>query len=491
MAGLRPRTWLFLLLLLAGLGAAWYIGLGDAGLLGPDEPRYASIGREMAFSGDWLTPRLWGSPWFEKPPLLYWMTAAAHLCGLSDDLAPRAPVALLSLAFLFLQFLVLHRLEGERVAWFVSLLLPTTAGWAAYSQIGVTDLPLAATFNAALLLGVLWYHGQSRRAALAAGACFGLAVLAKGLVPGVLILPFLWFARRRWKQLLPAAALAAAVCAPWYGAMLAVHGHAFFDDFFLRHHFSRFADNSLQHSQPFWFYLPVLVGGLFPWPVLLTLLRRQCWHESRHRLMAATFAAGFLFFSLSTNKLPGYILPLLPPLCLMLALALDSALQARRSLALSALLLGLCPVIATILPDSLLFGLRRATLGEVPWEYFAFVLPLVLAAWWLDQAGRRMMACTLVAAGAALGLLFVKVSAEPVLDQLVSARGLWRKVKPHAAETCVQSLHRNWRYGLNYYSVTPLPDCADMPTRIRVTQENRSLPRVDLRPTKAGSSPAP
>ena len=112
-----------------------------------------------------------------------------------------------------------------------------------------------------------------------------------------------------------------------------------------------FADNSLQHSQPFWYYLPVLLGGLFPWSVLLSLVARPV-------LARASPPAGgghlrrrvFLFFSLSTNKLPGYILPLMPAACLMMALALDSAVQARRSLALTALLLGLCPVIATILP---------------------------------------------------------------------------------------------------------------------------------------------
>ena len=69
-------------------------------MLGPDEPRYASVGREMARSGDWITPRLWGQPWFEKPALLYWMTGAAFRLGFSEDLAPRVPVALFSVAFL-------------------------------------------------------------------------------------------------------------------------------------------------------------------------------------------------------------------------------------------------------------------------------------------------------------------------------------------------------------------------------------------------------
>src|SRR6266567_3403042 len=78
----------------------YFFRLDAVGMLGPDEPRYASIAREMARSGDWITPRLWGSPWFEKPPLLYWMSGTAFRLGLGPDLAPRAPVALLATAFL-------------------------------------------------------------------------------------------------------------------------------------------------------------------------------------------------------------------------------------------------------------------------------------------------------------------------------------------------------------------------------------------------------
>src|SRR6476646_4243095 len=78
----------------------YFQSLGAIGLLGPDEPRYASIGREMARSGDWITPRLWGDPWFEKPALLYWLQGAAFRLGVPADLAPRLPIALLAVAFL-------------------------------------------------------------------------------------------------------------------------------------------------------------------------------------------------------------------------------------------------------------------------------------------------------------------------------------------------------------------------------------------------------
>ena len=80
--------------LLVPLLVVYLSGLGRVGFLGPDEPRYASIGREMARSGDWVTPRLDGSPWFEKPPLLYWMTGAGYRLRLSDEWAARLPLAL-------------------------------------------------------------------------------------------------------------------------------------------------------------------------------------------------------------------------------------------------------------------------------------------------------------------------------------------------------------------------------------------------------------
>src|ERR1700678_2920842 len=87
----------------------YFFGRPAAGIVGPDEPRYASIGREMARSGDWITPRLWGLPWFEKPALLYWMTGVAFRIGLGPDIGPRLPVALMSVAFLAFYWWILRR----------------------------------------------------------------------------------------------------------------------------------------------------------------------------------------------------------------------------------------------------------------------------------------------------------------------------------------------------------------------------------------------
>src|SRR5579885_1405275 len=104
-----PRAWL---LAIPALCLLYFFGLSGAGLLGPDEPRYAAIGREMAASGDWITPRLWGEPWFEKPPLLYWMTAVGIRMGLGPELAARLPVAAIGWGFLVFFYIFVALMYG-------------------------------------------------------------------------------------------------------------------------------------------------------------------------------------------------------------------------------------------------------------------------------------------------------------------------------------------------------------------------------------------
>src|ERR1039457_1822632 len=126
--------------------------MAKVGLIRPDEPRYASIARSMAASGDWVTPGLSGQPWFEKPALLYWMEGAAFRAGLGPEVAPRLPVALAACAFLAFYWWILKREFGCLPASFATAILGTSAGWIVCSQVGVPDLPLTATYSAAMLL---------------------------------------------------------------------------------------------------------------------------------------------------------------------------------------------------------------------------------------------------------------------------------------------------------------------------------------------------
>ncbi len=472
-----PQLWLLAAFCLL---VAWvcFSGLGSAGLLGPDEPRYAFIGRAMARSGDWLTPRLWGEPWFEKPPLTYWLAAAAFRLGLSEDLAPRVPVAALSVLFLALQWILLRRMLDARIAWLATLLNASTAAWIAYSMVGVTDLPLAVFFHLAVLLAWLETTSPAPPQRYAAAACLAAATLAKGLVPIVLFLPMLWFLRKQWRAWAGPFLLFLLLAAPWYAAMTVVHGRPFLDEFFLRHHFSRFSSEELQHVQPFWFYAPVLAGGLFPWIPALLALRPALRKDLRLRIPLAVFLFGFLFFSISRNKLPGYLLPLWPSFCILAGAGLAASAAAGRPLFWTVMLAGLCQALATLLPEALLYGITRASVGGVAWEYFAALLPLALAAWWLDSRGRRLTAAALAAVVALAGFWFVRVSAAPVLDQVVSARGLWRRIESRKNEVCIDRLHRAWRYGLAYYAGAPVPDCSSRPLPLRIDQEPDALPKI-------------
>lgn len=456
---IRSRVSGLAALSLAGLFLLYFFGLTRTGLVGPDEPRYAAIGRAMAATGDWITPRLWGQPWFEKPALLYWMTAAGFKAGLGPDLAPRLPVALVSVAFLIYFFVALRREFGDRAAWFSTAILATSAGWLVYGHVAVTDLPMSAAFAAAML--TLLTHPGGSKSSLAAGALLGVAVLAKGLVPLVLFIPALWFLRQRMRDLTLTLAAAAVIAAPWYLLVTLRNGAAFLDDFFWKQQFGRFLTSELQHGQPWWFYVPVLLLSLFPWtPLIALLISARQFRDRRTHFLLAWFVWGFVFFSASRNKLPGYLLPLLPALAALLGIATAEA-RARApklaaALALSAVLLCLVPPIDGALPQVLLAGIshtkiRLITLWIVP------ALFLGLACAYFELAGRRGLAVGLVTAVTALSVINMVWNVYPQLDRKVSARAVWVSKGPSIG--CLPPVSRSLHYGIDYYAARSLPDC--------------------------------
>jgi 4-amino-4-deoxy-L-arabinose transferase-like glycosyltransferase len=452
------KRWAILLAFSAALFFLYLFGLTRTGLLGPDEPRYAAIGRAMAQTGDWVTPRLWGKPWFEKPPLLYWMTAAAFKAGLDQDLAPRLPVALLSVGFLIYFFIALRREFGEQAAFYSTTILATSAGWLAFSHVAVTDLPMSAAFAGAMLIA---YRAATVRESVSAGILLGLAVLAKGLVPLALFLPAVWFLRHRFRTLLGIFAAAAVVALPWYATVTWINGTAFLQEFFWKHHLERYMTGSLLHERPFWFYLPVLLAGLFPWsPFLLLLFSKQTYKDERVQFLALWFAWGLIFFSLSRNKLPGYLLPLLPPLAALLGLAIAKAqARAARIVALisaSAALLWFIPAIQDLLPQALLHGFSRAQF-HLPLIWILPALAVILICGLLERTGRRDLAITLISMVIVLSVMRLVCETYPELDQKVSSRSFW--ISHKESITCSSDSDRSWRYGLNYYAGREIPDC--------------------------------
>ena len=434
----------------AALFFLYFFGLTRTGLIGPDEPRYAAIGRVMAATGDWITPRLWGVAWFEKPALLYWMTAAGFKLGLGPDLAPRLPVALASVAFLIYFFVALRRQFGDRAAWYSAAILATSAGWLAYSHVAITDLPMSAAFGAAMFVLIAGRPGA--RTAVIAGALLGLAVLAKGLVPLVLFIPALWYLRNRIRDLAILFTAAIVVATPWYALVTLRNGTTFLNEFIWKHHFGRFLNSALQHERPLWFYVPVVLAALFPWtPLLALLFQRRLFQDRRALFLAVWFAWGFFFFSISRNKLPGYLLPLLPPLAALMGMALASAARARFVLPACGLLLCLVPGLAGMLPQALAAGLSHASFHLAwPWVFVGVVIAIICA--FLCGWGRLDCAVGVVAAATTIFVVSVIWRVYPELDRQLAGREA-------VSMTCLPPMNRSQRYSIEYYAGKDLPDC--------------------------------
>jgi len=333
---LAKRAWL---LLFAAACMALFYGLGEAPLVGADEPRYAQVAREMYARGDLVTPTLGGHEWFEKPALLYWMVAAGYaLLGVSEAGARLGP-ALAGLVSVLLVWAVARRVEfeaGERLRGFGYVggaVAASTAGLLVFARAANFDVLLTATVTAALAFFFLSENEREpagrRRYLVGFYACVGLSLLAKGLVgallPGGVVLLY-FFLRGRLPGLgrlgvwwgVPLCLLVASV---WYGPVIARHGSAFVDEFFVQHHFARYVSNKYHHPQPFYFYVPITLLLALPWTAfLLSGLRgvfEANWRAEDAESRLAVFAFAWLlvpvvFFSLSGSKLPGYVLPALP-----------------------------------------------------------------------------------------------------------------------------------------------------------------------------------
>ena len=356
----------WLVAIVATLYFCYFRQLGVVGLMGPDEPRYAWIARDMMESGDWITPRLYGSPWFEKPPLYYWGAALSFkLFGVSETSA-RLPGAIAALmATLALAWLAWRVYGGATARWLL-FLLPSSAGMIGFSHAAATDMPFSAMLTCAMvpgavLLGLVplagdaresdrdFAAGLSRSATIVAAALFGLflgyAVLAKG--PAALILSggavVCWAAyTKRWNNTLrllhPIAIVVFCVVAlPWY-VLCAMRNPDFLRVFILEHNFKRFLTPEFQHIQPFWYYAGIVLLAFLPWtPALLWALvtgARRLFRRERLGAMSCFLLSWAMFcvvfFTISRSKLPGYILPAIPAIGLLLAHAIAKFAPARR-----------------------------------------------------------------------------------------------------------------------------------------------------------------
>ena len=475
-------------LILATLYVSYFSHLGAIGFVGPDEPRYAWIARDMAETGDWVTPRLYGRPWFEKPPLYYWGAAESFkLLGIREA-AARLPSAISALLLTLALAWLASRLYGPETALWLLLLLPTSLGMIGFSHAAATDMPFSgmltiAMVSAAVVLGLTRNENTPViprtpwLALISFGFFLGLAVLAKG--PAAIILcggaVFFWaIFTKRWRDAFrlfhPAAIVAFCLTAlPWY-VLCARRNPDFFRIFIIEHNFKRFLTPEFQHIQPFWFYGPILILAVLPWSAtfLWAAITGGMRVTRNPRLSrAATFFSCWItfclvFFSVSQSKLPGYILPAIPPILLFLARSLVTWVpHNRRAFGAVHLVFGL----GLLGVAEFLGPLRIRAVTDSPVILFVLVRVFLLLAipnlliglaFWPSKNGRMQnsllalamasLTCSIFFAGRMLEDLQPIYWREKELASQLLAHGV-----PKDRTYLYLAVNRNTRYALSFY----------------------------------------
>ena len=473
-------------LILVVLYVCLFSGLGAIGLVGPDEPRYAAIARAMMETHDWITPRLWGTPWFEKPVLYYWTGGIAmRIFGVSE-FAARLPSALAALLAVLAVSWTALRSYGVGAAWFATLMLPTSVAMIGFSRAASPDMLFAGLLTAAMAVAYEMLQ-KSRPGAIsriAFGFLLGAAVLAKG--PAAVILAggatLLWaMLSRQWRatfRFLDPLILVVfcATTLPWY-ILCAIRNPDFLRVFIWQHNFERYLTPIFEHRQPFWFFGPIFLLGILPWlPLLLSASidssgrRRFLVDRNSPALFIACWALfTLLFFSLSQSKLPGYILPAFPPAILLLARSFTRQIEHEtRGTKLAVVCVGIMfPLLAGFLyaKPMLRYG-PGISLDRDPTRGIQVALGAALLGCGLTIAFTLYRkwngaACSVVCTVVILVLITNRMIM-PALDGFLSARtagtGLITLYKARPGEVAVYHLPRAYAYGLNYYLEKDLPE---------------------------------
>jgi 4-amino-4-deoxy-L-arabinose transferase-like glycosyltransferase len=333
----------------------------------PDEGRYVGVAWEMLRSGDWLVPTLDTLPYFHKPPLFYWASAASMAIFGVNAWAARLPSLLAAAGSAYALLAFVRRWADGEIAWVMFGILATTPFFYGGAQFANLDMLVSACMALTILSAadavLAGRDGQPRRLTLAAAYLFAaLGLLAKGLIgivlPGIVIAIWLVVSAQAAMLLrlvwLPGLALFALLAVPWFALMQARYPD-FFHYFFIHHHFERYTGKDFNSRLPLWFYGPVFLGVTLPWSVFLAAAVRSSDtnlppHRAVRSLMAIWLLATLLFFSIPSSKLIGYVLVAVLPFAYLAAYGLlaragDAGRARTLMLRTAAVAVGLCAAV--------------------------------------------------------------------------------------------------------------------------------------------------
>ncbi|MFI5357798.1 MAG: glycosyltransferase family 39 protein [Opitutales bacterium] len=473
-----------LLLLLLAFGLLYGFRLGSYPLSNPDEGRYAEIPREMIATGDWVTPRLNGVNYFEKPPLVYWAGAVAQeIFGPAEWVIRAVPVAF-ALAGVLLTYATARRQYGRRAGWVAATVTGTSLLYFAIGHIPILDMAVTMLIGATLyafILGVQEPPGARRRWLFyGLYAAAALATLAKGLIglllPGAVMFGWL-VVFNQWKRLRPfylptGALLFLTVAVPWH-VLVALHNPTWLHRYFVVEHWDRFFAVGGGHPGAWWYYLPIVLLGLFPWtgfvwPALRETLRGG-WARRRANADAwfyVTWAVFiFLFFSKANTKLAPYILPVVPPLAVLIGAGLapafalpGAAARWRAGWRGFSFLAGLLAVaLATVILRPALVKMDAAQAAELQTTTWVMVAVLLLGGIIVPAVARRHgVRAGLAGIVATVGLFFgALMYAAPHLAK-PGTKAVALYVKAHAGPGDRVMIYHEFFHDFTFYAQRPV-----------------------------------
>jgi 4-amino-4-deoxy-L-arabinose transferase-like glycosyltransferase len=329
----------------------FFVGLGRGAITDADEAFYAEASREMVEGGDWITPHYNYENRFQKPILFYWLAAGTFLVIGPGEAPARLWAALAAVGLALLTAACGRRWYDDGTGLLAGAIVATSFGCFAIGRTALPDLPLAFFITLAVFAALVATLDQPRKPTrwiVVCAAAVGLGFLVKGplgiIIPALVILPVVLLERRSINvtagDLLLGSVVCLAVALPWYAAMWLRHGTPYLEGFFIGDNFDRFATDRFNDPRPWWFYGPVVLGGLLPWtpfavvwlgPVRRFITRRGDVATIDLRLLM-WIAWPLAFFTVSVGKQPRYILPVLPPLAILLAASILERTREWRSL---------------------------------------------------------------------------------------------------------------------------------------------------------------
>ena len=337
------------LLLLAAL--TFFAGLGRGAITDSDEGFYAESSREMVASGDWVTPHYNYEPRFQKPILYYWLTSATYLVTGAGEFGARFWAAMAGVGLVLVTAAAGRRWYDETTGLLAGAIVATNFGYFSIGRMALPDLPLTFCITLAIwaaLVSTLEQERSPRKFVVLAALGLGLGFLMKGpvglIIPAIVIVPVLMLERRSIglnpADIVLGFLIMIAVAMPWYLLMWSRHGNDYLQSFFVGDNLERFATSRFNDPRPWWFYLPVVAGGLLPWTPLALVWLGPITQLLRGRRAVGTIDLRLLmwallpliFYSISVGKQPRYVLPVLPPLALLLASSIVERTQEWRGL---------------------------------------------------------------------------------------------------------------------------------------------------------------